>query len=173
MKGWTRTLRPYRWGDPTRLIHWRSSARYGDLRLRELESQSSGYELVIGLDSEVAWNPDWFEQAVVAAASLYFYGQQRQLVSLWTARTGLIQGELAVLEALAGVTFGEECQSERPQAQLQLWLTPSASRLAQLSPNCRWLLWPGAADLTGERMIPAGVGRVIQPDQPLQAQLQA
>ncbi|NET53069.1 MAG: DUF58 domain-containing protein, partial [Merismopedia sp. SIO2A8] len=36
-EGFTRALRPYRWGDPMRLIHWRTSARYGELRVRELE----------------------------------------------------------------------------------------------------------------------------------------
>lgn len=177
-EGLTRTLRPYRWGDSTRLIHWRSSARYGDLRLRELESYSSGHELVIALDSEITWNPEWFEQAVVAAASLYCYGQQRQSVSLWTASTGLLRGEQAVLEALAGVTFDEQPAGERPaerspEAQRCLWLTQSVARLADLPPNSRWLLWPDSADLSrGERVVPVGIGRLIQPDQPLQAQLQ-
>jgi hypothetical protein len=36
-EGITRALRPYRWGDPIRLVHWRTSARFGDLRIRELE----------------------------------------------------------------------------------------------------------------------------------------
>ncbi len=170
-EGLTRTLRPYRWGDSTKLIHWRSSARYGDLRVRELETQSSGQDLIIGLDSEIVWNRDWFEQAVIAAASLYCYSQRQQAVSLWTAQTGLLQGEMAVLEALAGVQF-EAAPAEPPQnlAQNLLWLTQSASRIAELPVHSRWLLWPepGAA----QREMLGGSGIMIQPDQPLQPQLQ-
>ena len=180
-EGMTRTLRPYRWGDSTRLIHWRSSARYGDLRVRELETDSSGQELVIGLDSEILWHTDWFEQAVVAAASLYSYAQQRygqQQVSLWTANRGLVQGELAVLEALAGVQFKEDSTAQWPAKFSQrhcLWLTQSANRVAELPADSRWLLWPDSPpdSTASERAIPAGIGLMIQPDQPLQPQLQS
>ena len=79
----TRTLRPYRWGDPMRFIHWRTSARYGELRVRELEVFQGGQSLLIALDSHFTWtNPipptdlphlvQAFEQAVTAAASLLF-----------------------------------------------------------------------------------------------------
>lgn len=173
LEGMTRTLRPYRWGDSTRMIHWRSSARYGELRIRELETNQGGQELVIGLDSEIVWNDDCFEQAVVAAASLYFYGIQCQLqVSLWTAGTGLIKGEQAVLETLAAVQFQEHSQTERPQALL--WLTQTPERLADLSAGSRWLLWQHR-----EFELPTGIsalescpGILIQPKQPLQTQLQ-
>jgi uncharacterized protein (DUF58 family) len=50
-EGITRSLRPYRWGDPTRLIHWRTSARYGELRVRELEKVTTDQEVLIGLDT--------------------------------------------------------------------------------------------------------------------------
>jgi len=88
-EGMTRSLRPYRMGDPTRLIHWRTSARYGELRVRELEVVTGGQEIIIALDSAAAWQEDNFEQAVIAAASLYFYSQRQQLnVKLWTGLTG-------------------------------------------------------------------------------------
>jgi len=45
-EGLTRSLRPYRLGDPTRLIHWRTSARYGELRVRELEVMTGGKKLL-------------------------------------------------------------------------------------------------------------------------------
>ncbi len=70
--GLVRSLRPYRIGDPTRLIHWRTSARYGELRVRELEIITGGQEIIIALDSAGNWQPENFEQAVIAAASLYF-----------------------------------------------------------------------------------------------------
>lgn len=44
-EGLTRSLRPYRIGDPTRLIHWRTSARYGELRVRELEVMTGAKKL--------------------------------------------------------------------------------------------------------------------------------
>lgn len=182
-EGLTRTLRPYRWGDSTRLIHWRSSARYGDLRVRELETHQGGQELVIGLDSEIVWHPDWFEQAVVAAASLYCYAAPQRQVSLWTAGSGLVRGEQAVLETLAAVQWGERphpdplIQSQVSSLQagdwgVMLWLTQASSRLALLPTGSRWLLWPDA-DLPGSLPLASNLGIVIQPDQPLQSQLQS
>ncbi len=92
--GLVRSLRPYRIGDPMRLIHWRTSARYGELRVRELEIVTSGQEIIIALDSAGNWQAENFEQAVIAAASLYFYAQRQQLqVQLWTAATGLVKGD--------------------------------------------------------------------------------
>jgi uncharacterized protein (DUF58 family) len=71
-EGVTRSLRPYRLGDPMRMIHWRTSARYGELRVRELEVVAGGEEIIIALDSAATWDQENFEQAVIAAASLYF-----------------------------------------------------------------------------------------------------
>jgi len=78
-EGLTKTLRPYRWGDPTRLIHWRTSAKFGELRVRELEVTIGGQEVAIALDTSTGWQPEAFEEAVVAAASLYFYAQKSKL----------------------------------------------------------------------------------------------
>lgn len=90
-QGLTRAMRPYRWGDPTRLIHWRTSARYGDLRVRELEEQTADNQVLIGLDTRDRWSPEAFEAAVIAAASLYIYSLRQQLtVALWLPHTGLL-----------------------------------------------------------------------------------
>lgn len=172
-EGITRTLRPYRWGDSTRLIHWRSSARYGELRVRELEAHRGGQELVIGLDSALIWDNDCFEQAVIAAASLYFYALHRQIkVNLWTAGSGLVQSDQAVLETLAAIQPQELAKTARPHLPL-LWLTQTPNRVQDLPTGSRWLLWqplesgweraPGLTDT---------VGKTIQADQPLQQQLQ-
>jgi uncharacterized protein (DUF58 family) len=194
-EGVTRTLRPYRWGDSTRLIHWRSSARYGELRVRELETYTGGQELVIGLDSATNWDAACFEQAVVAAASLYFYGLQRQLnVGLWTAGTGLLRSEPIVLEALAAAQPNEKPATERPQLPI-LWLTQSIERLLALPSGSRWFWWQlpnstvkaagyaantntaNAANAANAETIPLPTvplpGVVIRPDQPLQPQLQS
>jgi uncharacterized protein (DUF58 family) len=106
----TRALRPYRIGDPTRLIHWRTSARYGELQVRELEVFTGSQEIIICLDSSNKWHFDDFEQAVIAAASMYFYACKSQLnVKLWTAKTGLLHGNQVVLEALAATNAGRRC----------------------------------------------------------------
>ncbi len=183
-EGITRTLRPYRWGDSTRLIHWRSSARYGELQVRELETYLGGQELVIGLDSALIWDHDCFEQAVVAAASLYFYALQRGVkASLWTAASGLVRGDQAVLETLAAIHFQELASVERPNLPL-LWLTQNPDRIQALPMGSRWLLWrslvTGLTQSGGSAENSFGqdsfgqnsFGQTIYSDQPLQQQLQ-
>jgi uncharacterized protein (DUF58 family) len=169
-EGMTRALRPYRWGDPIRLVHWRSSARYGDLRVRELEVMTGGQTVVIALDSGVPWPVDAFEEAVIAAASLYFYGQRQGLqVLLWTAATGVVQGQQAVLEVLAATQPDEQPQpaaTPRPDTAL-IWLTPQGDRLGDLPAGSRWMTWSGS-----DRPSHLGLGIVRQPEELLQVQLQ-
>jgi uncharacterized protein (DUF58 family) len=187
-EGVTRTLRPYRWGDPIRLVHWRTSARYGELRVRELEVFTGGQEVVIGLDSAIAWNLEDFEQAVIAAASLYFYAVQRQLqVSLWTAQTGLLRGGQAVLEALAETYAGEEEGGDRIPPRPLVWLSQNPDRLSDLPQGSRWLLWrrkssnelqlekpPTERSLASNHSSFSNhPGFVVQPEKDLQIQLQA
>lgn len=172
-EGLTRSLRPYRMGDPTRLIHWRTSARYGELRVRELEVITGGQEIVIGLDSAGTWQPDNFESAVIAAASLYFYAQRQQLnVKLWTALTGSVQGEHVVLEALAATEAGEEPSVSPPSYSL-IWLSQNPLSLSTLPSGSRWILWPTVSSPQPEILVNRDYpGLVIQTDQPLQLELQ-
>lgn len=177
-EGMTRTLRPYRWGDPTRMIHWRSSARYGELRVRELEVYTGGQELVICLDSGSAWaSPNDFEQAVTAATSIYFYATRHNLtVHLWTAATGRVYGNQPILEALAAIQPGPPVQAELPPTMAMLWLTPKASRVSHLPSGSRWMLWSSQLRDASDRpsLLKRGSrGLVIMPDQSLQLQLQA
>ncbi|MBD2244775.1 DUF58 domain-containing protein [Nostoc sp. FACHB-888] len=172
--GLVRSLRPYRLGDPTRLIHWRTSARYGELRVRELEMVTGGQEIVIALDSASNWEEENFEQAVIAAASLYFYAQQQQLqVQLWTALTDLIKGDAYVLETLAATTALEDASSVVPKNYPLIWLTQNPLSVATLPQGSRWVLWsnifsPGEQEVINwERP-----GIVLQSDRPLQPQLQ-
>jgi len=184
-EGLTRSLRPYRWGDPTRLIHWRSSARYGELRVRELEVFTGGQELIICLDTAFDWRspPDAdpattaFEQAVIAAASLYFYACHRNLtVKLWTADTGLIQGNQVVLEALAATQAGETALAATlPQAPV-IWLTQNAFSLDALPHGSRWLLWTDATlldPMQNKRELQRHPGIVIGGERSLQQHLQS
>jgi uncharacterized protein (DUF58 family) len=172
-EGVTRTLRPYRWGDPTRLVHWRTSARYGELRVRELETFTGGQELVICLDSAIAWQTDNFEQAVIAAASLFFYASQSKLdVSLWTAGTGTLKSRQAVLEALAAIQSGEEPRADSLPELPLVWLTSNKASLQALPDGSRWLFWPDTT-VTIQGSSQTCPGLVIQADQSLQIQLQS
>lgn len=170
--GLTRSIRPYRIGDPTRLIHWRTSARYGELRVRELEVITGGQEIVVCLDSASTWQADDFEQAVIAAASLYFYAQRQQLnIKLWTAATDLVQGERLVLEALAATEPGEELSTNLPKRPL-IWLSQNPVSLNTLPPGSRWILWPVSSSQPETLVNRNYPGFVIQSDQSLQLQLQ-
>ncbi|WP_088893726.1 DUF58 domain-containing protein [Leptolyngbya ohadii] len=151
----TRTLRPYRWGDSMRLIHWRTSARYGELRVRELETYTGGQEIIVALDNGVTWEPEAFEQAVVAAASLYCYVLRHQMrVSLWTT-LGQVSGEQTVLELLADIQSHQTGESDRapmpaalrdrPQQPI-LWLTQNTGSLSDLPSGSRWILWQRSDD---------------------------
>ncbi|MDX2098097.1 MAG: DUF58 domain-containing protein [Leptolyngbyaceae cyanobacterium bins.59] len=173
-EGLTRALRPYRWGDPTRLIHWRTSARYGELRVRELEVFTGGQELVIALDSAASWNLDYFEQAVIAAVSLYFYSlRQRQSVQVWTAGTDLLRGDRQVLEALAETQAKEPLKADLPPDLPLIWLTQNSTSLTTLPTGSRWALWPTIAPSSATPGDPiASRGLIVIPDAPLQPQLQ-
>ncbi|MBE9208664.1 DUF58 domain-containing protein [Nostoc sp. LEGE 06077] len=173
--GLVRSLRPYRIGDPTRLIHWRTSARYGELRVRELEVVTGGEEIVIALDSAGKWQEDDFEQAVIAAASLYFYTQRMGMpVKLWTASTSLVQGNTTVLETLAATTFSEDIRTTEAPNNPLIWLTQNPLTLYSLPQGSRWVLWQNSnssdqASVVVNRDCP---GVVVQSEQALQTQLQ-
>lgn len=161
--GQTRSLRPYRWGDSTRLIHWRTSARTGELRVRELETFTSGQRLVIALDSARSWQPEAFEQAVSAAATLYFYAVKQQLqVQLWTASTGIVTGDRPVLDSLAATNPNELRQAEELPDSPILWLTCGGDRVLPL--GSRTLCWNGTI-ATDDKMME------INPNEPLELQL--
>jgi uncharacterized protein (DUF58 family) len=168
--GLTRGLRPYRRGDSPRLIHWRSSARYGELRVRELELSMGGQDVVICLNSAIAWEEQVFEDAVIAAASLYFYARRSQLnVKLWTAQAGLIQSQQDVLEVLAAVHFQETRQKSPPSLPL-IWLTCDSNEVKDLPQGSRWLYFSAE-----ERELPVESrfsGVTINTAEPLQQQLQ-
>jgi uncharacterized protein (DUF58 family) len=171
--GLTRSLRPYRVGDPIRLIHWRTSARSGELRIRELEMVISGQELIIALDSSGQWTEQCFEQAVIAAASLYFYAQRQQIqVQLWTALTGLVKG-IPVLETLAATTPSEDVTSDYPPNYPLIWLTQNPLTLSSLPIGSRWLLWYNDS-LPQEQVVVNrdAPGILLDSHQPLQPQLQ-
>lgn len=173
-EGITRSLRPYRWGDSTRLIHWRTSARYGELRVRELEKITAGQQVIIALNTDDIWDPDAFEQAVVAAASLYLYALRRQFsAALWTNQEKLLREKVAVLSLLAAI-MPAPATSKKVDLPTNpvIWLTPRPWEQGQLSRGSRQVCWskttPTPGHLKGTDSI-----TWINPEEPLQTQLQA
>ncbi|NCS47619.1 MAG: DUF58 domain-containing protein [Microcystis aeruginosa BK11-02] len=173
-QGLTRNLRQYRYGDSTRLIHWKTSARLGEFQIRELEVLTGGQEVIICLDTLCDWQEDSFERAIIAAASLYFYAHRRQLnVKLWTGETGLIQGERIILETLAGI----EAKASQKNANLPnlpvIWLTSNFNSIEQLTPGSRWLFFLAADSRESPSLlIRQFSGLAIEPETSLQQQLQ-
>jgi uncharacterized protein (DUF58 family) len=165
-EGITRSLRPYRYGDPMRSIHWRTSARYGEFQVRELEIDRGGQDVVIYLDSSANWEPADFEQAVIAACTLYFYAEARLNAKLWTAGTGLISGDRQVLETLAAVQMNESSSTPTPESAL-VCLTNQPQQIATLPSGSRWLLWTHSRFTSTSEAI----GMTIDPDRSLQQQL--
>jgi uncharacterized protein (DUF58 family) len=168
-EGITRSLRPYRYGDSMRLIHWRTSARYGEFQVRELEIDRGGQDVVICLDSIATWDDADFEQAVIAACTLYFYvSQSTNLnVKLWTAGTGLVSGTRQVLETLAAVQMGEPPENELQRTEPTVFLVNQPQVIDTIPSSSRWILW------TQERFTPtaSSPGIVIDRHQSLQQQL--
>ena len=141
-EGLTRGLRPYRWGDPTRLIHWRTSARHGELRVRELEKFTSGQGVILCLDSASSWQAEVFEKAVIATASLYCYAvKQGLLTQVWTAKAGLMREKHRILAALAAVG-PDQGKPHHPLPQDALiWLSQAAPSARLLPSGSRWVQW--------------------------------
>lgn len=168
-EGITRALRPYRYGDSMRLIHWRTSARYGEFQVRELEIDRGGQDVTIFLDSTATWNPADFEQAVIAACTLYFYASKSPNlnVKLWTAGTGLIAGDRQVLETLAAVQMGEPSLGRDLGSVAGIYLTSQPRQIAKISANSHWILWTHQKFTSPSKSS----GIVIDPHQSLQQQL--
>lgn len=172
-EGITKALRQYRFGDPTRLIHWRSTARFGELQIRELEVITGGQQVIICLDNSTVWNEDYFEEAVIAAASLYFYASRCQLdVKLWTVDTGLIHGNRVVLETLAGIESGKENTANYFPSLPLIWISQNITYFDSLAAGSRWLLFPSAAGDISGRIDTAFPGIIYNPQESLQGQLQ-
>jgi uncharacterized protein (DUF58 family) len=173
-EGSTRSLRPYRTGDPMRLVHWRSSARYSELRIRELERFNGGHTFAIALDLTQQWHPDQFEQAVMAAASLYLYAlQQNGAALLWTASTGILHSKPAILETLAQVQ--PQATDDLP-TQPVIWLTANPDSIGRLPLGSRYVLWPSGQTVGGEQgglRSFESLGIVVNVETPLQVQLQS
>ena len=174
-QGVTRSLRPYRWGDPTRLIHWRTSARYGELRVRELETMTASREVVIALDTTARWDEVSFEQAVVAAASLYTYALQQGFTAvLWlpssAEQDNLLRERSRVMYALAGVEVTPVPNPISLPQKATIWLTAAGAEAVVLPTGSRQVVWGNGSTAMAAL---GGFSTIrIDPNEPLESQLQ-
>lgn len=172
-EGITKGLRQYRFGDPIRLIHWRSSARFSELQVRELEMVTGGQEVIICLDNSKIWHDDDFEQAAIAAVSLYFYASRCQLkVKLWTADTGLISGNRVVLETLAVIESASSIQAKNIPELPLIWICQDTSYFQFLPMGSRWFLFTSAQNNLNQKLDYNLSGMVYNSQETLSSQLE-
>lgn len=157
-----RSIRDYRPGDPLRAVHWRSTARTGQLRIKETESELSSGAWAIALDLAPGPEPDAFEHAVSLAASLCAHAHGRAIpVRLMTqAGAPASQGLEAQLDWLATVTPDPTARPYLPteeDATVYLTARPAGVR------GARYQLVAGAAAPLGAIACPPDVdpGRVL------------
>jgi uncharacterized protein (DUF58 family) len=111
-----RNLRQYRAGDDPRLIHWKTSARTGELMLKELEEEGRPQLRLVVEDPAPGAAADRIEADLSTAASL----------ATWAVRGGTAV-ELVTAEGPSG--FGEdEAHLDRILTRLALYEAPPAPR---------------------------------------------
>jgi uncharacterized protein (DUF58 family) len=79
-------LRPYEQGDSMRNVHWRTSARTGQLMVRQYqETRRSQLLLVLGADAAHYASDDEFELAVsvLASVGVHVIGEENQITAGW------------------------------------------------------------------------------------------
>jgi len=109
-------LRPYLPGDDPRLIHWRTSARTGDLVLKELAEEDRPRVCLRLEDPPPGAPAERIEADLSLAASL----------AAWAVRSGLA---VEVVTADGGTGYGEgEAHLDRVLARLALYQAPAAPR---------------------------------------------
>lgn len=126
-----RAVRPYVVGDPSHLVHWPSSARTGQLVVRELDPPAStGLALVVDLGDPSGLGSEAVERAasLAAGAARRLLASGSRVVLCTVEATGPVTGEVAdaadVRERLARAVHGA------PPPALEgwpvLWVSPAS-----------------------------------------------
>jgi|GEM_PF-1202966 uncharacterized protein (DUF58 family) len=71
-----RAVREYRSGDALKSVHWRATAKTGELRIKESEGERPVGSIAIGLDLGPGYDEESFEHALSVVASLLAYGDR-------------------------------------------------------------------------------------------------
>ncbi len=112
-------LRQYRPGDDPRLLHWKTSARAGDLILREREEEERPQVRLVLDDPAPGWDSDAVEKELSYAASVAAHAIRRG------AALELVTGD-GVLPSGTG-----EAHLDRVLERLALYAPPAAPRLVR------------------------------------------
>ena len=114
-----RNLRPYRPGDDPRLLHWKTSAKAGDLMVKELGDEERPRVRLVVEDPAPGTPPDLIEANLSYAASLAAHalrlGSQVQLATA-EGSTGFGQGEPHLDRILERLALYEAPAAPRPLA---------------------------------------------------------
>ncbi|MEV6525121.1 DUF58 domain-containing protein [Longispora sp. NPDC051575] len=135
-------LREYVVGDDLRSVHWRTSARVGELMVREHTDTSLPVMVVVLDDRADAHTPESFEEACEAAASIVIAalreGLHVRLRTVSGAEISGTQGRNVFLDLLAEATLGAA----------EADLTPAADRLriGRLGDTLIFLTGPGGVE---------------------------
>jgi uncharacterized protein (DUF58 family) len=112
-------LRPYRPGDDPRLLHWKTSAKAGDLMVKELGDEERPRVHLVVEDPAPGTPPDLIEANLSYAASLAAHavrlGSQVQMVTA-DGSTGLGEGEPHLDRILERLALYEAPAAPRPLA---------------------------------------------------------
>ena len=114
-----RNLRPYRPGDDPRLLHWKTSAKAGDLMVKELGDEDRPRIRLVVEDPPVITPPDVIEANLSYVASL-------------AARAIQLGSQVDLTTADGSTGFGQgEAHLDRILERLALYQAPAASRPQQ------------------------------------------
>jgi uncharacterized protein (DUF58 family) len=116
-------IRPYRPGDDPRLLHWKTSARAGELLLKELEDEDRPRLRLVVLDPLAGTSAALVEADLSYAAS----------VAAHAIRRG-VEVEVVTPEAAIGSGQGE-AHLDRILEALALYATPKAPRPIRIPPE--------------------------------------
>jgi uncharacterized protein (DUF58 family) len=114
-----RNLRPYRPGDDPRLLHWKTSAKAGDLMVKELGDEDRPRVRLVVEDPTPGTPPDVIEANLSYVASLAAHAiRLGSQVDLTTAdgSSGFGQGEAHLDRILERLALYEEPAAPRPLA---------------------------------------------------------
>lgn len=124
-----RNLRPYRAGDDPRLIHWKTSARTGELMLKEMEEEDRPRLRVVVQDPAAGAAADRIEADISTAASL----------AAGAVRSG-VAVELVTAEEATGFGEGQD-HLDRILTCLALYVAPPMVRPVRSTSDEAATIW--------------------------------
>ncbi|MCH1883675.1 DUF58 domain-containing protein [Agrococcus sp. ARC_14] len=158
------SLREYAPGDDRRLVHWRSSARYGSLLVRQFEPSRRADSLIVLSTAPDEYDGDDFELALslVGTLGLAAMSDRRKLRIVESPRTE--RGEAHAIDAASRDRLLDALAVIQPRQQLGIAAAARASRRASPG-SLAWLITGSTVSprtlRTAANGMPAGVVSVV------------